>query len=109
MLVVFGSSEVIEVVVLDIGFDDEVDVIDVLVLVGDIIEKEDGLIIFEIDKVIMDVFLIYVGMVKEVFISIGDKVKEGIVVIKFEVVGLGLFLSELVFSDVFFEVFVLVV
>lgn len=109
MLVVFGSSEVIEVVVLDIGFDDEVDVIDVLVLVGDIIEKEDGLIIFEIDKVIMDVFLIYVGMVKEVFISIGDKVKEGMVVIKFEVVGLGLFLSELVFSDVFFEVFVLVV
>lgn len=75
MLVVFVGSEIIEVVVLDIGEDGEVDVIDVFVLVGDIVEKEDGFIMLEIDKVIMDVFLIYVGMIKEVFIKVGDKVK----------------------------------
>lgn len=72
---VFVGSEIIEVVVLDIGEDGEVDVIDVFVLVGDIVEKEDGFIMLEIDKVIMDVFLIYVGMIKEVFIKVGDKVK----------------------------------
>lgn len=71
----FLGSEIIEVVVLDIGEDGEVDVIDVFVLVGDIVEKEDGFIMLEIDKVIMDVFLIYVGMIKEVFIKVGDKVK----------------------------------
>jgi len=75
-----GSSEVIEVAVPDIGSDDEVDVIDVLVSVGDTIEKEDGLITLETDKATMDVPSTHAGTVKEVFISTGDKVKEGTVV-----------------------------
>ena len=82
-----GSSEVIEVAVPDIGSDDEVDVIDVLVSVGDTIEKEDGLITLETDKATMDVPSTHAGTVKEVFISTGDKVKEGTVVIKLEVAG----------------------
>ncbi|WDT85170.1 pyruvate dehydrogenase complex dihydrolipoyllysine-residue acetyltransferase [Alteromonas sp. 009811495] len=84
-----GSSEVIEVAVPDIGSDDEVDVIDVLVSVGDTIEKEDGLITLETDKATMDVPSTHAGTVKEVFISTGDKVKEGTVVIKLEVAGSG--------------------
>ena len=84
-----GSSEVIEVAVPDIGSDDEVDVIDVLVSVGDTIEKEDGLITLETDKATMDVPSTHAGTVKEVFISTGDKVKEGTVVIKLEVAGAG--------------------
>ena len=84
-----GSSEVIEVVVPDIGSDDEVDVIDVLVSVGDTIEKEDGLITLETDKATMDVPSTHAGTVKEVLISNGDKVKEGTVVIKLEIAGEG--------------------
>ena len=84
-----GSSEVIEVAVPDIGSDDEVDVIDVLVSVGDTIEKEDGLITLETDKATMDVPSTHAGTVKEVLISNGDKVKEGTVVIKLEIAGEG--------------------
>ena len=89
-----GGSEVIEVAVPDIGSDDEVDVIDVLVSVGDTIEKEDGLITLETDKATMDVPSTHAGTVKEVFISTGDKVKEGTVVIKLEVAGSGSSSSE---------------
>lgn len=94
-----GSSEVIEVAVPDIGSDDEVDVIDVLVSVGDTIEKEDGLITLETDKATMDVPSTHAGTVKEVFISTGDKVKEGMVVIKLEVAGSGSSSSESASSE----------
>ena len=84
-----SAREVIEVAVPDIGSDDEVDVIDVLVSVGDTIEKEDGLITLETDKATMDVPSTHAGTVKEVLISNGDKVKEGTVVIKLEIAGEG--------------------
>ncbi|WP_158971050.1 pyruvate dehydrogenase complex dihydrolipoyllysine-residue acetyltransferase [Paraglaciecola sp. L3A3] len=82
-----GGSEVIEVAVPDIGEDGEVDVIDVLVAVGDVIEQEDGLITLETDKATMDVPSTHAGTVKEVFIKNGDKVKQGTLVIKLEVAG----------------------
>ncbi|ASP46386.1 pyruvate dehydrogenase complex dihydrolipoyllysine-residue acetyltransferase [Cognaticolwellia beringensis] len=79
-----ASSEVIEIAVPDIGEDGEVDVIDVLVAVGDVIEAEDGLITLETDKATMDVPSSHAGTVKEVLISTGDKVKQGSIVIKLE-------------------------
>ncbi|MFT2092386.1 pyruvate dehydrogenase complex dihydrolipoyllysine-residue acetyltransferase [Paraglaciecola sp. 2405UD69-4] len=82
-----GASEVIEVAVPDIGEDGEVDVIDVLVAVGDVIEEEDGLITLETDKATMDVPSTHAGTVKEVFIKTGDKVKQGTLVIKLETAG----------------------
>ncbi|WP_339726163.1 dihydrolipoyllysine-residue acetyltransferase [uncultured Paraglaciecola sp.] len=82
-----SSSEVIEVAVPDIGEDGEVDVIDVLVSVGDVIEQEDGLITLETDKATMDVPSTHAGTVKEVYISTGDKVKQGTLVIKLETAG----------------------
>ncbi|MEC8965092.1 MAG: pyruvate dehydrogenase complex dihydrolipoyllysine-residue acetyltransferase [Pseudomonadota bacterium] len=94
-----GGTEVIEVAVPDIGSDDEVDVIDVLVSAGDTIEKEDGLITLETDKATMDVPSTHAGTVKEVFISTGDKVKEGTVVIKLEIAGSNSSSSESASSD----------
>ncbi|MDU0354297.1 pyruvate dehydrogenase complex dihydrolipoyllysine-residue acetyltransferase [Paraglaciecola aquimarina] len=82
-----GASEIIEVAVPDIGEDGEVDVIDVLVTVGDVIEQEDGLITLETDKATMDVPSTHAGTVKEVMIKNGDKVKQGTLVIKLEVAG----------------------
>lgn len=81
---VSGGSEVIDVIVPDIGEDGEVDVIDVLVAVGDEIAEEDGLITLETDKATMDVPSSHAGIVKEVLISTGDKVKQGSLVIKLE-------------------------
>ena len=77
-------SEIIEVAVPDIGEDGEVEVIEVLVSVGDSIEEEDGLITLETDKATMDVPSSHAGTVKEVFIKVGDKVKQGSIVIKLE-------------------------
>ncbi|MBU2894100.1 dihydrolipoyllysine-residue acetyltransferase [Colwellia sp. D2M02] len=82
-----AASEVIDIAVPDIGEDGEVDVIDVLVSVGDVIEEEDGLITLETDKATMDVPSTHAGTVKEVFISNGDKVKQGSLVIKLETSG----------------------
>lgn len=78
------ASAVIDVAVPDIGEDGEVDVIDVLIAVGDVIEAEDGLITLETDKATMDVPSSHAGTVKEVLINVGDKVKQGSLVIKLE-------------------------
>jgi len=82
--VISAANEVIDVAVPDIGEDGEVEVIEVLVSVGDVIEVEDGLITLETDKATMDVPSSHAGTVKEVFITVGDKVKQGSVVIKLE-------------------------
>ena len=79
-----GGSEVIDIVVPDIGEDGEVDVIDVLVAAGDEIAQEDGLITLETDKATMDVPSSHAGIVKEVLVSTGDKVKQGSLVIRLE-------------------------
>ncbi|MDO6489493.1 dihydrolipoyllysine-residue acetyltransferase [Colwellia sp. 6_MG-2023] len=82
-----AASEIIDIAVPDIGEDGEVDVIDVLVSVGDVVEAEDGLITVETDKATMDVPSTHSGTVKEVYISNGDKVKQGSLVIKLETAG----------------------
>jgi len=82
-----AASEIIDIAVPDIGEDGEVDVIEVLVSVGDVIEEEDGLITLETDKATMDVPSTHAGTVKEVFINTGDKVKQGSLVIKLETSG----------------------
>ena len=80
-----GKAEIIDIAVPDIGEDGEVDVIDVLVSAGDVIEEEDGLITLETDKATMDVPSTHAGTVKEVLISNGARVKQGSLVIKLEI------------------------
>ncbi len=82
-----GEPETIEVTVPDIGGDTDVDVIEVLVAVGDKIEEETGLITLETDKATMDVPAPKAGVVKELKINVGDKVSEGSVVLLLEVAG----------------------
>lgn len=72
-----GGGEVKEVVVPDIGEDGEVDVIEVLVAVGDTVSEEDGLITLETDKATMDVPAPFGGVIKELKIAAGGKVSEG--------------------------------
>lgn len=79
-----SASTIIDVEVPDIGEDGEVDVIEVLVSVGDVIAEEDGLITLETDKATMDVPTPEAGTVVEVLINTGDKVKQGSLVIRLE-------------------------
>ncbi len=70
-------SNLMEVLVPDIGNFDSVDVIEVLVKVGDVIAKEDSLITVESDKASMDIPSAQAGVVKEIKVKVGDKVAKG--------------------------------
>ncbi|MDE2024113.1 MAG: dihydrolipoyl dehydrogenase [Gammaproteobacteria bacterium] len=78
-------SNIVEIKVPDIGNFKDVNVIDVLVKVGDRIEKEQGLITLETDKATMDVPAPEAGTVKEMKIRQGDKVSEGSVILTVEI------------------------
>ncbi len=67
----------IEVRVPDIGGHDAVDVIEVFVKVGDVIEKEQSLITLETDKASMEVPSPEAGIVESITLKVGDKISEG--------------------------------
>jgi len=73
-----------EIKVPDIGDFDEVAVIEVLVKVGDTIKAEQSLITVESDKASMEIPSAAAGVVKEVKVKLGDKVKQGSVVLLLE-------------------------
>ena len=73
-----------EIPVPDIGDFDEVEVIEILVSAGDQVEAEDSLISLESDKATMEIPAPEAGIVKEVKVSIGDKVSVGNVILLLE-------------------------
>ena len=75
----------VEVKIPDIGDFDEVEVIEVLVSVGDTVQPEDSLITLESDKAAMEIPSTDAGIVKEIKISVGDKVTQGAPIIVLEV------------------------
>lgn len=66
-----------EILIPDIGDFDNVEIIEIMVSVGDKIDKEDSIITVESDKASMDIPSIQNGVVKEIKVNVGDKVKEG--------------------------------
>jgi pyruvate dehydrogenase E2 component (dihydrolipoamide acetyltransferase) len=66
-----------EIQVPDIGDFDEVDVIEVLVKVGDRVAAEDSLITLESEKATLEVPSPVAGVVKEILVKVGDKVGQG--------------------------------
>ncbi|MEK9770885.1 MAG: dihydrolipoyllysine-residue acetyltransferase [Nitrosomonadales bacterium] len=75
-----------EILIPDIGNFDSVDVIEVLIKAGDKVNIDDPLITLESDKASMDIPANKAGIIKEVKIKVGDKVKEGSAIATFEVV-----------------------
>ncbi len=75
----------IEVKVPDIGDFDEVAVIELLVKPGDTVTAEQSLITVESDKASMEIPSSAAGVVKELKLALGDKVKEGSLVLLLEV------------------------
>ena len=77
-------SKLIDIPIPDIGDFDTVDVIEVLVAVGDTVKAEQSLITVESDKSSMEIPSNQGGVVKAVLVKIGDKVKRGSVILQLE-------------------------
>ena len=82
-----ASTNLIDIKVPDIGDFDEVAVIEVLVKPGDTIKAEQSLITVESDKASMEIPSSHGGVVKELKVKLGDKVKQGSVVLTLEAAG----------------------
>jgi pyruvate dehydrogenase E2 component (dihydrolipoamide acetyltransferase) len=81
------TMSTIEIQVPDIGDFDEVAVIELLVKPGDSVKAEQSLITVESDKASMEIPSSHAGIVKELRVKIGDKVKQGSVVLTLEAAG----------------------
>ncbi|NOG31840.1 pyruvate dehydrogenase complex dihydrolipoyllysine-residue acetyltransferase [Halomonas sp. TBZ9] len=81
------SSEIIKVP--DIGGDTDVEIIEIAVSEGDVIEAEDTLITLESDKASMDVPAPKGGKVIKVLVKEGDTVSEGDAIVEIEAEGGG--------------------
>jgi pyruvate dehydrogenase E2 component (dihydrolipoamide acetyltransferase) len=73
-----------EVLVPDIGEFTDVEIVEVMVDVGDVVAVEDSLITIETDKAAMDVPAPVAGKVLEMSVSLGDKVSEGSLILVLE-------------------------
>jgi pyruvate dehydrogenase E2 component (dihydrolipoamide acetyltransferase) len=72
-----ASGGVVDVVIPDIGDFDEVSVIEVFIKPGDTIKAEQSLITVESDKASMEIPSSHAGVVKDLKVKVGDKVKKG--------------------------------
>ncbi|NQV85794.1 MAG: dihydrolipoyl dehydrogenase, partial [Woeseiaceae bacterium] len=69
-----------DIVIPDLGDFENIEVIEVLVKVGDTVEREDGLIIVETDKASMDIPSAENGIIETLTVSVGDTVSSGDVI-----------------------------
>ncbi|MDC0182653.1 dihydrolipoyl dehydrogenase [Nitrosomonadales bacterium] len=74
-------ANLISIFIPDIGDFDSVEVIELMVKVGDSIKKEDPLITVESDKASMDIPSPFEGTIQEIKVKVGDQVKEGVEII----------------------------
>ncbi|MFP6682658.1 MAG: dihydrolipoyllysine-residue acetyltransferase [Gammaproteobacteria bacterium] len=77
-------STEIPVTVPDIGDFEDVDVIEILVAVGDTVGEEDPLITLESDKAAMDIPAPAAGRIAQISVAVGDKVSEGSIIVTIE-------------------------
>lgn len=77
----------IEVKVPDIGDFKEVEVIEVLVKVGDTIKVDQSLVTVESDKASMEIPSSHAGVIKELKVKLGDKIAEGSILLVIEAEG----------------------
>ena len=80
-----GTTSIMEILVPDIGDFDTVEVTEILVAEGDVIEKEDSLITVESDKASMEIPSSESGKIISIKTAIGDNISEGSIVVMMEV------------------------
>ena len=81
------STKIVPVVVPDIGDFDEVEVIEILVSVGDELNEEDSIITLESDKASMEIPTPVSGTVSSINISLGDKLNLGDLILEMQSSG----------------------
>lgn len=77
-------SNITAIEVPDIGDFDTVEVIEILVKVGDAVKAEQSLITVESDKASMEIPTSIAGVVKSIAVKVGDKIKQGSVMLSIE-------------------------
>ena len=68
----------------DIGGAEDAEVIELLVGIGDEVDSGQGLLVLESDKASMEIPAETAGVIKEVFVSIGDLLSEGSIIAAIE-------------------------
>ena len=71
----------------DLGDFDNVEVIEILVKIGESIEENDNLISLETDKASIDVPATHAGIISSIHVSVGDKVSLGDLILSIKEVG----------------------
>ena len=74
-------TKLTEVCLPDIGDFDEVEIIEILVARGDRVDREDSLITLESDKATMEIPSPAAGIVKDIRVTVGDKIAQGAVIL----------------------------
>ncbi|SHE21656.1 Dihydrolipoamide acetyltransferase component of pyruvate dehydrogenase complex [Bathymodiolus brooksi thiotrophic gill symbiont] len=69
-------SEIKNIQLPDIGDFDEVEVIEILVSIGDEIQVDDSIVTLESDKASMEIPTPFAGIVTEIKVTLGDKIKQ---------------------------------
>ena len=77
-------STIQDIFIPDLGGDTDVDLIDIMVSIGDTVEVEDGLITLETEKASMDVPTTHSGVIKEILVEVGAKVNSGDLIARVE-------------------------
>ena len=77
-----AAPSVYDIKVPDIGTEDEVEIIEIQVSVGDSLNIDDTLMTLESDKAAMDVPADRAGEVQEILVKVGDKVKTGASIVR---------------------------
>jgi len=77
-------AKIYDIFIPDLGADKDVDLIDVMVKIGDKVEVEDGLITLETEKASMDVPTEHAGVIKEILLEVGMKVNSGDLIARIE-------------------------
>ena len=77
-----AQASLVDVLVPDLGTEDEVEIIEIAIAVGDTLAVDDTLMTLESDKAAMDVPSDRAGVVKEILVAVGDKVKNGDAIVR---------------------------
>lgn len=77
-----AQASLVDILVPDLGTEDEVEIIEIAIAVGDTLSVDDTLMTLESDKAAMDVPSDRAGVVKEILVAVGDKVKNGDVIVR---------------------------
>ena len=78
-------STIQDIFIPDLGGDTDVDLIEIMVSIGEEVEVEDGLITLETEKASMDVPTTHAGIVKEILVEVGAKVNSGDLIARIEI------------------------